>query len=120
MTKSSEDSAGPNAEQPGEVDAPEVVGERLRRPASLRAAAESVASVPRRRLATPPFPKPDAAASPATESMAAAGDPVAVEDRGASQLGKLVALVNERPEVGLGIAFVGGLVLATILKRLAR
>jgi hypothetical protein len=31
-----------------------------------------------------------------------------------------VALVNERPEVGLGVAFVGGLIIASILKRLAR
>jgi hypothetical protein len=29
-------------------------------------------------------------------------------------------LVKERPEVGLGLAFAGGLVLATILKRLGR
>jgi hypothetical protein len=33
---------------------------------------------------------------------------------------KLVTLVSERPEVGLGIAFAAGLVIATILKRIAR
>jgi hypothetical protein len=31
-----------------------------------------------------------------------------------------VALVHERPEVAVGAAFVGGMILATILKRLAR
>jgi hypothetical protein len=35
-------------------------------------------------------------------------------------LGELQALVKKRPEVGLGIAFAGGLVIATILKRLGR
>lgn len=34
--------------------------------------------------------------------------------------GQLKKLVRERPEVGLGLAFAGGLVLATILKRLGR
>ena len=33
---------------------------------------------------------------------------------------QLRQLVKERPEVGLGLAFAGGLVLATILKRLGR
>ncbi len=41
-------------------------------------------------------------------------------DRGPSAVEQLSNLVRERPEVGLGIAFVGGVVLATILKRLAR
>ena len=35
-------------------------------------------------------------------------------------VGKLQTLVRERPEAGLGLAFVGGLVIATILRRLAR
>jgi hypothetical protein len=35
-------------------------------------------------------------------------------------LGQLQVLVKERPELGLGIAFAGGLVIATILKRLGR
>jgi hypothetical protein len=39
---------------------------------------------------------------------------------GPSSIEKFVSLVNERPEVGIGLAFAGGLVLATILKRLAR
>jgi hypothetical protein len=33
---------------------------------------------------------------------------------------KVAALVDERPEVGAGGAFVGGIVLAMILKRLGR
>ncbi len=41
-------------------------------------------------------------------------------DPGPSPLEQLSKLVSERPEVGLGIAFVGGVVIATILKRLAR
>jgi hypothetical protein len=35
-------------------------------------------------------------------------------------VGQVQALVKKRPEVGLGIAFAGGLVIATILKRLGR
>jgi hypothetical protein len=35
-------------------------------------------------------------------------------------LGELQTFVKKRPEVGLGIAFAGGLVIATILKRLGR
>jgi hypothetical protein len=41
-------------------------------------------------------------------------------DHGPSAMAQLSRLVNERPEVGLGLAFVGGVVLATLLKRLAR
>lgn len=32
----------------------------------------------------------------------------------------LKTVVRERPEVGLGLAFAGGLVIATLLRRLAR
>jgi hypothetical protein len=35
-------------------------------------------------------------------------------------IGKLQTLTKQRPELGLGLAFAGGLVIATILKRLAR
>jgi hypothetical protein len=55
-----------------------------------------------------PDPTPQAAGS----TPAAKSGPSAIE--------KFVSLVNERPEVGVGLAFAGGLVLATILKRLAR
>ncbi len=52
-------------------------------------------------------------------------DPVAADaglpqEAGPSPSQKLVTLVSERPEVGLGIAFAAGLVIASILKRLAR
>jgi hypothetical protein len=39
---------------------------------------------------------------------------------GATAQERAVALANERPEVAAGAAFAGGLVLALILKRLAR
>ncbi len=35
-------------------------------------------------------------------------------------IGQLKAQLRRRPEIGLGLAFAGGLVLATILKRLGR
>lgn len=47
-----------------------------------------------------------------------------VEDPGAAETAspqqRAVAIANERPEVAAGAAFAGGLVLALILKRLAR
>jgi hypothetical protein len=54
-----------------------------------------------------PQPRPAGPAAPAAKT-------------GPSSIQKFVSLVNERPEVSVGIAFAGGLVLATILKRLAR
>ena len=39
---------------------------------------------------------------------------------GPSVTDKVAALIDERPEVGAGGAFVGGIVLAMILKRLGR
>ena len=52
-------------------------------------------------------------------------DPVAADaglpqEAGPSPSQKLVTLVSERPEVGVGIAFAAGLIIASILKRLAR
>ena len=41
-------------------------------------------------------------------------------DTGPSPLEQLTKLINERPEVGVGLAFVGGVILASILNRLAR
>jgi hypothetical protein len=38
----------------------------------------------------------------------------------ASALGRAAAIANDRPEVAVGAAFAGGLVLALILKRLVR
>ena len=130
---------------------------RMRRPSSLRAAAESGATassepessravsggasseVRRPKLTPPPFPRkltppplpskltPPSFlrrdAKPATQADST--DPVAADGgapdvAGPSPSQKLVTLVSERPEVGLGIAFATGLVIATILKRLAR
>jgi hypothetical protein len=98
---------------------------RLRRPSSLRSAVEGESGVPRRKLTPPPFPKPPKAApteaagpsSPAPKPADTVSPPV---DRGPSAVARLTTLVSERPEVGVGIAFFGGLVLASILKRLAR
>ena len=119
-------------EQPVSTSDPAPVTDagRLRRPASLRSAAAS-APVPRRKLTPPPFPRRDSKleaqpestdpATPATDAVAPATDAVApTPDAGPSPTQKLVTLVRERPEVGLGIAFAAGLVIATILKRLAR
>ena len=44
---------------------------------------------------------------------AAAGGSSAIQER-------VAAIANERPEVAIGAAFVGGLLLALILKRIAR
>jgi hypothetical protein len=41
-------------------------------------------------------------------------------DPGPSALEQLTKLINERPEVSIGLAFVGGVILASILNRLAR
>jgi hypothetical protein len=64
------------------------------------------------------FPRrgPKTEVEPVSTTDPAAPVPVA----GPSPGQKLVTLVSERPEVGLGIAFAAGLVIATILKRLAR
>lgn len=50
---------------------------------------------------------------PPADAPAGASDAVSVQARAA-------ALADERPEVAVGAAFAGGLVLAMILKRLAR
>jgi hypothetical protein len=91
-----------------------------KRPSSLRAALdERLASVPRRPLSPPP---PLTGKSPQA-SAAGSSDTVAQGDAGPSGPSlpeRLYTLTNERPEVGLGIAFVGGLLLATIIKRFGR
>ena len=99
--------------QPGSGDAG-----RFRRPHSLRE--------PSSEAATGTGAAGDPAADPldgqaAQEPLAAAvtGSPVtAVLER--LGLGQLDALIRRRPEVGLGMAFAGGLLAATILKRLGR
>jgi hypothetical protein len=121
------ESAGPGLGGPG--PAPQASGDnptgtegtRLRRPSSLRSPADLANAVPRRKLTPPQFPKPNEGERP---PATAPGTPGASSDPGSAPgptpLAKFTALVNERPEVGLGVAFLGGLLLATILKRLAR
>jgi hypothetical protein len=85
---------------------------------------------PRWKLTPPPLPskltppsflrrdsRPEAQPHSTDPVAADAGPPQKAEP---SPSQKLVTLVSERPEVGLGIAFAAGLVIATILKRLAR
>jgi hypothetical protein len=111
------ESIGPGSAEPG----PASVG-RPRRPSSLRAQIGESVDVPRRPLSPPRFP-PQPAAPAAGETGSAGAEPTRAP-AGGDQLQKrvesFVALMNERPEVGLGVAFVGGLIAASILKRLAR
>ena len=97
--------------------------QRARRPRSLRNSA----------AATEPPALADTAAGESAGELAdatgnAAGPAATVPDAGSPLnailqrlgLSQAEALVRRRPEVGLGIAFAGGLVVATILKRLGR
>ena len=72
----------------------------------------------------PNFTRPTPPAAADAEAPRSGGAGATRAPAGGVQLQKrvesFVALVNERPEVGLGVAFVGGLILASILKRLAR
>jgi hypothetical protein len=78
--------------------------------------------------ATPPpagaTPPPAGATPPAaTRPPIPPPVPPAVEtgpQPGSSPIDKVTALVSERPEVGVGGAFAGGIVFALILKRLGR
>jgi hypothetical protein len=73
------------------------------------AASTPPAAVPRPPAATrPPIPPP---VPPAVETG---------PQPGPSPLDKVTALVSERPEVGVGGAFAGGILFALILKRLGR
>jgi hypothetical protein len=112
---------GPASQASGDT-APATEGGRLRRPSSLRSSLEVSGSVPRRRLTPPPFPKPGPASvsDPSAPEPRPAASNAPAAKAGPSSIEKFVSLVNERPEVGIGLAFAGGLVLATILKRLAR
>ncbi|HTW12108.1 MAG TPA: hypothetical protein VME01_05145 [Solirubrobacteraceae bacterium] len=102
-----------------------------RRPSSLRAALdERLPNVPRRSLTPPPLrhnqadsPASAAASAPAPAPAVSAATSRAAEPKAHSGPGlpeRIIVLVNERPEVAIGVAFVGGLLLATILKRLGR
>ena len=111
------ESAGPGTAEP--VPSSQVPEGRSRRPSSLRAQIGESVNVPRRKLAPPPPFPPTVAGAPQATTGSAGAEP-ARAPAGPSQVEKFVALVNERPEVGLGVAFIGGLVIASILKRLAR
>jgi hypothetical protein len=86
------------------------------------------ASFPRGKLTAAPFPRGKLTAAPFPRRGPRTGveplsttDPAAQpQEAGPSPSEKLITLISERPEVGLGIAFAVGLVIATILKRLAR
>ena len=69
-----------------------------------------------------PSPAPQASttdgASSSTQQPAAGA--AALQERAAALQERAAAIVHERPEVGAGVAFGGGLLLALILKRIAR
>ena len=63
---------------------------------------------------TPDFDQTETMAGQSTvQDSVGAADGASVQDRA-------VALANDRPEIAVGAAFGGGLLLALILKRLAR
>jgi hypothetical protein len=67
--------------------------------------------------ASPPVP-PAAETPPPVSPMPPAAD--AGPQPGSSKTDKLTAMLDERPELGAGGAFAGGIVFALILKRLGR
>ena len=64
--------------------------------------------------AAQPVPEPAPAWTPPPETAPAWTPPTPPSDHGSG------AVVADRPEIALGAAFAGGLVLALVLKRLAR
>lgn len=121
--------ASPGAGSAEPAPAPGAPAAHPRRPLSLRGggsgdgagASDDRGEVPRRRLTPPPFPRPrrhtgDDAHAVAGDSGAA--KPAAKLARPA-QIEKFVALTRERPEVGVAVAFAGGVLIATVLKRFA-
>ena len=102
-----------------------------RRPSSLRGEPPASGEAHFRGISSPQFPYADHEAPPQwrpVEPVASASGPVTPPaepvmpspDPGPSALEQLTKLVNERPELGIGLAFVGGVILASILNRLAR
>ena len=80
---------------------------------------------PAQSVAAQPVAAEPAAVKPPAQTRPPIPPPVppAVEtgpQPGPSPIDKVTALVNERPEVGVGGAFAGGIVFALILKRLGR
>ena len=141
------ESAGPGSAEPGPApDAqpeaqPAAEAARSRRPSSLRSPDAASTEAPRGTFAPPAFPgSPGSAPGQPPVSEPAQGgrsghvpNPASLRKKlplGRLPLGKLPldklpagqlrTLVKQRPEVGLGLAFAGGLVIATILKRLGR
>jgi hypothetical protein len=130
VTDEAEDLTDPEGTEPVAVppsDAPTQAG-RTRRPTSLRSALDEPAAQAPRRPVSPPPPPFEAAAAPRdlpptepAEPAEPTGSPLdPVFERLATAQERAVALGSERPEVVVGVAFVGGLILATILKRLGR
>jgi hypothetical protein len=98
---------------------------RGRRPSSLRVGQDEFQT---RAAPTPPPVSPPPFAPAAAPREAAELPPAEPSDPAGPSLGaratelsqQFVALTQDRPEIGLAVAFVGGLVLATIFKRLGR
>jgi len=106
---------------PGSEPPPATEAARSRRPSSLRSGPVST-DVPRR---TPAAPQPGAGSNNPVSEPTQAGRSGQMPSADGSLLDKapvkkLQAFVKERPEAGLGLAFIGGLLIATILRRLAR
>ena len=71
---------------------------------------------------SPPAPPGDGASLPTQQPAGGAPSPPTQQPASGapSVQERAVAIVHERPEVGVGAAFGGGLILALILKRIAR
>ncbi len=98
-----------------------------RRPLSLRSGGGSGGNsdggsgeAPRRRLTPPPFPKPRGRAGHDAPAVAPDGEVSSPKLARPAPIEKFVAVTRERPEAGLAVAFVGGVLIATLLKRFAR
>ncbi|MGH2844066.1 MAG: hypothetical protein ACRDKL_10855 [Solirubrobacteraceae bacterium] len=103
MTAAADDLTGAGGAQPATAPV------RPRRPASLRDAPEEASG--------------DQAGAPSDPTFPGASDSALPEEQISERPSlprRCVALTQQRPEFGLGVAFLGGLVLATILKRLGR
>ncbi len=124
--------AGLSAAAPGESQ-PATEAGRSRRPSSLRSGSPAPTEVPARGVASPasagrtPIDAPQRESesdNPVSEAARAGRSGQMSKAAGSllekAPVGKLQALVKERPEAGLGLAFLGGLVIATVLRRLAR
>ena len=68
----------------------------------------------------PSSPPPASVTDGASSTQESAAGASSLQDRAAAVQERASAIINERPEVGVGAAFAGGFLLALILKRLAR